>query len=196
MAIVNAQVARPENVQATASLADLILSQKISSEISSTNPWPGLDEYDEASRNFFHGRDAEKAELLRLIRLAPLTVLYGSSGLGKSSLLKAGVMPELRKEHFLPVYLRVDYSANAERPPLEQVMRRVEEEMLHAGADFPPRDEGETCGATCTARNWKSGATTASCLRPCLCSISSRNSSPRVATAPTASSTCSMVLQI
>src|SRR6516164_7725337 len=37
------------------------------------NPWPGLDSYDEASAHFFHGRDGEAIELLRLVRLAPLT---------------------------------------------------------------------------------------------------------------------------
>ena len=58
-------------------------------QLDADNPWPGLAAYDEASRDFFHGRSAEAAEILRLIRLASLTVLYGKSGLGKSSLLQA-----------------------------------------------------------------------------------------------------------
>jgi hypothetical protein len=45
------------------------------------NPWPGLAAYDEASSDFFRGRHREAQELLRLIRLASLTVLYGKSGL-------------------------------------------------------------------------------------------------------------------
>ena len=60
------------------------------------NPWPGLAAYDEAASDFFHGRDTDAEELLRLVRLAPLTVLYGKSGLGKSSLLQAGLFPRLR----------------------------------------------------------------------------------------------------
>jgi WD40 repeat protein len=111
--------------------------------LSETNPWPGLDAYDEASKAFFCGREAQTAELVRLIRLAPLTVLYGGSGLGKSSLLKAGVIPALRGEHCLPVYLRVDFSENAALPPLQQIMQRLEEEMQQAGADFPLRDADE-----------------------------------------------------
>ena len=115
--------------------------------LSSRNPWPGLAQYDEASTRFFQGRQAETAEMLRLIALDHLTVLYGNSGLGKSSLLKAGVMPELRmaRPHpsvnlpvYLPVYLRIDFSGGAALPPLDQVLRRLQEELDATGADFPP----------------------------------------------------------
>ncbi len=74
------------------------------------NPWPGLATYDEAASDFFFGREEEAEELLRLIRLSPLTVLYGKSGLGKSSLLQAGLFPKLREAYFLPVYIRLDYA--------------------------------------------------------------------------------------
>jgi hypothetical protein len=107
------------------------------------NPWPGLSAYDEASRDFFHGRERESLELLRLIRLAPLTALYGKSGLGKSSLLQAGLFPLLREQHYLPVYLRIDFSDGA-NDPLEQVARRLEEELARAGAECPERNQGET----------------------------------------------------
>src|SRR5215813_11838988 len=80
------------------------------SRLDPQNPWPGLAAYDEAASNFFHGRDEEARELLRLIQLAPLTVVYGKSGLGKTSLLQAGLFPLLRTEHFLPVYVRLDFS--------------------------------------------------------------------------------------
>ena len=106
------------------------------------NPWPGLAAYDEASRDFFHGREREALELLRLIRLAPLTTLYSKSGLGKSSLLQAGLFPLLREQHFLPVYLRIDFSEGA-TDPLEQVALRLEAELARAEADYPERN-GET----------------------------------------------------
>ena len=107
------------------------------------HPWPGLAAYDEASRDFFHGRKREALELLRLIRLASLTALYGKSGLGKSSLLQAGLFPLLREQHYLPVYLRIDFSDGA-TDPLEQVARRLEEEVARAGAECPERNQGET----------------------------------------------------
>lgn len=107
------------------------------------NPWPGLAAYDEASSDFFHGRDQEAQELLRLIRLAPLTALYGKSGLGKSSLLQAGLFPLLREQHYLPVYLRIDFSDGA-TDPLEQVARRLEGELARCEAEYPRRNDGET----------------------------------------------------
>ena len=67
------------------------------------NPWPGLEAFDEAARDYFHGRDQEAERLLRQITDSPVTVLFGRSGLGKTSLLKAGVFPRLRDRHFLPV---------------------------------------------------------------------------------------------
>jgi Novel STAND NTPase 1/FHA domain len=106
------------------------------------NPWPGLDSYDESSAHFFHGRDGEAVELLRLVRLAPLTALYGKSGLGKTSLLQAGLFPLLRQQHYLPIYLHIDFSMAAVCP-LEQIANRFQEELARAEAEFPERANGE-----------------------------------------------------
>ena len=62
--------------------------------IDAERPWPGLLPFTEDARMFFHGREAETDELFRLIEREPLTVLFGQSGLGKSSLLNAGVFPQ------------------------------------------------------------------------------------------------------
>lgn len=114
-----------------------------SSRLDAQDPWPGLDAYDEASSEFFRGRSEEAAELLRLIRLAPLTVLYGKSGLGKSSLLQAGLFPLLRFEHYLPVYLHINFAEGAKDHPLEQVAQRLEQELERAQAECPARDADE-----------------------------------------------------
>lgn len=74
------------------------------------NPWPGLNTYTEAQSGLFFGRDEEVRELLRRIERKPLTVLFGQSGLGKSSLLQAGIFPRLRETGFCPVYVRLDHS--------------------------------------------------------------------------------------
>src|SRR5580658_4415124 len=73
-------------------------------------PWLGLESYSEADTERFHGREAETGELLRLLHRDVLTVVFGPSGTGKTSLLKAGLFPKLRDEHFLPVAIRLDYS--------------------------------------------------------------------------------------
>lgn len=64
----------------------------------------------------FFGRDAEIAESFVRVRDNLLTTLYGQSGLGKSSLLGAGLLPKLRVEQFRPVQIRLHYHEGA--PPL------------------------------------------------------------------------------
>ena len=75
---------------------------------------------------FFYGRESETDELLRLIQLSPFVTLYGKSGLGKSSMLQAGLFPKLRAVRFLPVYLRLDFTAHAALPPLAQADARLQ----------------------------------------------------------------------
>jgi len=106
-------------------------------KLDAENPWPGLDAYGEDSRDFFKGRHEEAAELMRLIRLSALTVVYGKSGLGKTSLLQAGLFPLFRAEHYLPVYLRLDFSGRVREPPLKQVLRRLKDALAEAKAEFP-----------------------------------------------------------
>ena len=81
--------------------------------VDAEHPWPGLVPFTEEIQGYFHGRDSEAAELLRLIKREPLTVLFGQSGLGKSSLLSAGLFPRLRRDDFLPVYIRLEVSPDA-----------------------------------------------------------------------------------
>jgi len=78
--------------------------------VDAENPWPGLDYFAEGSQAFFHGREAEADLLLTMVRHRLLTVLYGQSGLGKSSLLQAGLFPRLRADGWLPVYIRLSHT--------------------------------------------------------------------------------------
>ncbi|MFL9912267.1 nSTAND1 domain-containing NTPase [Paraburkholderia sp. RL17-337-BIB-A] len=84
------------------------------------NPWPGLASFSEREHGFFFGRDRETQALLRLVRRETLTVLHGRSGLGKTSLLNAGLFPLLRDEARLPVYIRLDHAPDA-APLVQQV---------------------------------------------------------------------------
>jgi hypothetical protein len=96
------------------------------------NPWLGLSSYSEATRAWFHGREEETAELARRVQRKPLTVLFGQSGLGKTSLLRAGLVPRLRDEGFCPVYVRVDYRADSP-PPAEQIKQAIFRATAAAG---------------------------------------------------------------
>jgi hypothetical protein len=118
-------------------------SVSASTTVGRGNPWPGLASFTEDQRAFFHGREAETAELFRLIRRAPLTVLFGQSGLGKSSLLQAGVFPLLREADLLPVPVRLDHAPDA--PTLSaQVFRALATTFSLVGAEAPALRADET----------------------------------------------------
>ncbi|MFF2124420.1 hypothetical protein ACFVW1_03280 [Streptomyces olivochromogenes] len=59
-------------------------------------PYPGLARFEPADRDRFHGRDDLIAELLRLVGRRRVSAVVGASGSGKSSLLRAGLIPALR----------------------------------------------------------------------------------------------------
>ncbi len=114
-----------------------------SAAIDRENPWPGLASFTEDARGYFFGRDRETDELARLVRRETLTVLFGQSGLGKSSLLQAGLFPLLRDSDHLPLYLRLDHAADA--PPLaEQVKSALADAFAAVRADAPAIGPDET----------------------------------------------------
>ncbi len=105
------------------------------------HPWPGLFPYGEDAHAYFNGRERETVDLLRLVRRDALTLLYGQSGLGKSSLLRAGLFPKLREEALLPVYIRLDFR-NRSLGLREQTWNILRSAMSAAGIDGRlPRDD-------------------------------------------------------
>src|SRR5919201_2970757 len=59
-------------------------------------PFVGLRPFTAREADFFFGRESEIRVLVANLRAARLTLLYGPSGVGKSSILGAGVAEELR----------------------------------------------------------------------------------------------------
>ena len=100
--------------------------------VDSQNPWLGLASFTEETRSFFHGRDEEVAELGRRVQRKLLTILFGQSGLGKTSILRAGIVPRLRPEGFCPVYVRLDYGKDSP-PPSEQIKQAIFRATKEAG---------------------------------------------------------------
>ncbi len=64
--------------------------------VSDAEPFPGLRAFQESDADRFFGRDAEVARVTQRIRERPLVAVVGASGVGKSSLVRAGVIPALR----------------------------------------------------------------------------------------------------
>src|ERR1700722_13263101 len=85
------------------------------------HPWLGLHPFTDENQHYFFGRTAEIREIFLRVRENPLTVLYANSGLGKTSLLRAGLIPKLRVERFRPVHLLLDF--NSSSPPLAEQVR-------------------------------------------------------------------------
>lgn len=61
------------------------------------SPYPGLARFGTDDRDRFHGRDDLIQELLGLTARRRVSVVTGASGSGKSSLLRAGLIPALRE---------------------------------------------------------------------------------------------------
>lgn len=98
------------------------------------NPWLGLGSYHEGQQ--LYGRNKETADLTDIIVHHTASVLYGKSGIGKSSLLRAGVFPQLRQNGLVPIYLRLAH--NTEVPYAQQVENVIAENV--ALKDLLPND--------------------------------------------------------
>jgi WD40 repeat protein len=62
------------------------------------NPYKGLESFEEGDSEKFFGRKALIETLQDFVANQPLTVVLGAPGSGKSSLVKAGLIPQLKKE--------------------------------------------------------------------------------------------------
>jgi hypothetical protein len=60
-----------------------------------SGPYKGLANYTEEDAAFLFGRDREREVIIANLKARRVTLLYGESGVGKSSLLRAGVMADL-----------------------------------------------------------------------------------------------------
>jgi WD40 repeat protein len=87
------------------------------------SPFQGLGFYTEADAKWFFGRTRERKIILAHLRTARLTLLYAESGVGKTSLLRAGVTARLRElaapgaeERRFPRFVPVVFSAWKDDP--------------------------------------------------------------------------------
>ncbi|WP_298350037.1 WD40 repeat domain-containing protein [Runella sp.] len=61
------------------------------------NPFPGLRSFDSNDANLFFGRESHVKKLRKKLSVSRFLAIIGSSGSGKSSLVKAGLVPSLDK---------------------------------------------------------------------------------------------------
>ena len=131
---------------------------RLARQLDPENPWPGLAAFEEEAQDYFHGREGEAEELVRRVIDAQVIVLFGKSGLGKTSLLKAGLFPRLRAKHFLPVYVRLDFGPSA--PPfVDQLRDAFFATLAEQDVDFPrPEGRASRYGRTSIEPTWRCGA--------------------------------------
>ena len=116
--------------------------------------YPGVRPFETHERHLFFGRSRDIEELYDLILLERLTVLFAKSGYGKSSLLKAGIIPKVTdpdapdSRQYRPIELRFGtYVPGKSAAPLEVVAKALEAIPVVVEAGF-------LAGLTAGTRLW------------------------------------------
>lgn len=76
--------------------------------------YPGLLPFRNDQADVFFGREREENELYHLVRNSHIVVFFSESGLGKSSLLNAGVSPLLNNDGFIAIDVRFNKTVETE----------------------------------------------------------------------------------
>lgn len=110
------------------------------------NPWKGLDSYKETDH--LYGRDEEIEILFSRIEYNVQTVVYSRSGIGKTSLINAGIFPKARNAGMMPVNIRLQHSSEknvAGTPYIDQIKNAIADELSRIGGkaeELVPHKDG------------------------------------------------------
>ena len=83
-----------------------ISPEKITQQpLNKASPYKGLKRFNFRDREYFFGRDALISKLFKAVNKSSFSLVLGASGSGKSSLVRAGLIPELKKTlwHLVPM---------------------------------------------------------------------------------------------
>jgi tetratricopeptide (TPR) repeat protein len=89
-------------------------------------------------RRLFFGRDTEKDALLHKVLVENLVVLYARSGMGKTSLLNAGLNQALRDRGFIPLMVRFN---NPGLDPVQGIYAGIEEIAKQVSIEVEPGED-------------------------------------------------------
>ncbi len=106
--------------------------------------YPGVRPFETTDKDLFFGRERDVQDLSVLIALEQLVVLFGKSGYGKSSLINAGLIPELMETEdadetqIQPIVVRLgSYIEDASLSPMDNLLQRLSEKTEdNAGSSF------------------------------------------------------------
>ncbi len=114
--------------------------------MSNSYRYPGVNAFSAMDQHLFFGRQKDQNELIAEINLEHLVILHGKSGLGKSSLINAGVVPNIYVIDnpdipIKPILFRFsDYNQDRPETPLEIFHSKLIEQLPNRIAelsDFP-----------------------------------------------------------
>ncbi|MBF6137639.1 trypsin-like peptidase domain-containing protein [Nocardia otitidiscaviarum] len=84
------------------------------------NPYRGLEPFGENDSHLFYGRGPDIDRMLAALAELSVVAVVGRSGIGKSSLVRAGVVPRLRAEGVRVVYLSAETSWTTAEPEVSR----------------------------------------------------------------------------
>jgi hypothetical protein len=86
--------------------------------------YPGAKFFEPDQKDVFFGRKQETADLVHSIKAYDVFVIFADSGIGKTSLLNAGLIPQLVKENMVPVKFRFQ---DINISPLQTIVNKLSE---------------------------------------------------------------------
>lgn len=92
--------------------------------------YPGMRSFSKQEQSIFFGRSKEVQELYELVRVQNVVVMFAKSGMGKTSLLNAGLIPIL--EEVAPIEVRFQ---DTKISPLEKLKKAALDYINHEKAD-------------------------------------------------------------
>ena len=95
------------------------------------SPFKFLDAYQREDRDRFYGRERETAQLYNAVFASNLTLLYGASGTGKTSLVNCGLGNKFYDTDWLPLFIRRNENIN------QSLTQVIEQQLINnTGSDF------------------------------------------------------------
>lgn len=107
------------------------------------NRYPGTRPFEKTDSSVFYGRENDVEQLCNIVKIEPMVLLFSESGLGKSSLLSAGVFPQLEKNgEYLPVFIRFCGSCEESKGPFaltcDEINHRAADQSIFINMDEKP----------------------------------------------------------
>jgi Novel STAND NTPase 1 len=122
--------------------------------LTSRTRYPGAQPFsdDEISRKTFFGRKRESTDLANKILANRLVVVYAKSGLGKTSLLNAGVAQRLRNEQCLSLMVRVN---DVQHGPFMSILEGIRTAAKRQAVEYAPGSQTSLWHFFKTAEFWQ-----------------------------------------